>query len=330
MRGHRLHALAAALVIVSAAASLPLVTSSSFSDVTANGGNSISALPDWTAPTVTAVTIAKTAGGSAGFIKKSGTYYVYATATDTGAPASGINTVRANVGTVTTGQTAVPLVAGSYSAGGVSYSYRSAQLTAMSTLPAGALTFSVSATDRAGASASANSSVTGDNTVPSASAIQATNVAGGTAGRPEIGDTLTLTYSEVMDWTSILAGWNGTATDVQLALVNGGSSSDYIQVYSSGQVQLPLGTVYLNRTDLLGGSSGSYVTFGPTGIGTPTRMTASGSAISMVLGTPSGAVGTASSAAAMTWTPSTVATDRAGNATSATTRSESGTSDRDF
>ena len=59
-------------------------------------------------------------------------------------------------------------------------------------------------------------------------------------------------------------------------------------------------------------------------------MTASGSAISLVLGTPSGAALTANAAAAMTWTPSAAATDRAGNATSVTTGTESGASDKDF
>lgn len=331
MRRHRLHVLAAALVLVSAAGSLPLLTSSSFSDTTGNEGSSLSALPDWTAPTVAVAAIAKTAGGSAGFIKKSGTYYVYAAPTDSGAPASGIGSVKANVSTITTGQTAVVLVAGSYSAGGVAYQYRSAQLTAKSTLPAGLVAFSVTAIDNAGGSTSANFSVTGDNTVPSASAVQATNVSGGTAGKPELGDTLTLTYSEPMDWASILDDWDGTTTDVVLVLINGnGSSSDYFQVYSTDLALRPLGTIYLNRSDVLTSTSGAYVAFGLSGVGTRTSMTASGSALSFVLGTPTGSVGTAGAAAAMTWTPSTAATDRAGNASTATTRTESGTSDKDF
>ena len=56
--------------------------------------------------------IGKTVGGVTGFIRQGGTYYVYATvATDTGNPASGIASVKANVEGVTTGQTAVALVA---------------------------------------------------------------------------------------------------------------------------------------------------------------------------------------------------------------------------
>jgi len=329
MRVHKLHALGVALLVVSGAGSLPLITSSSFSDATVNSGNLISAAPDWVAPTVSAAAIGKTAGGSTGYIRASGTYYVYAAVADTGAPASGIGSVTANVTTITTGQTAVPLVAGTYTAGGVSYQYRSAQLTAKATLAAGVLGFSVTATDLAANTSSAAAfTATGDNTVPSASDVQATNVAGGTVAMPELNDTLTLTYSEVMDWTTILAGWDGTTTNMRLRLVNGGgNNSDYLETYSSSQVLLPLGTVYLTK-DLLNGAAGIYVEFGATG--TPTRMTASGAAISLVLGTPSGAVGAANAAAAMTWTPSTGATDRAGNATSATTATESGASDKDF
>ncbi len=330
MRGHRLHALAVGLVLVAAAGALPLITSSSFSAATSNNSNLISAAPDWVAPNVSASAIAKTAGGTAGYIRASGTYYVYAAVTETGAPPSGIGSTTANVNTITTGQTAVPLVAGSYTAGGISYGYRSAQLTAKATLAAGPLAFSITATDVAANSATVPFSVTGDNTVPSAFDVQATNVAGGTLAMPELGDTLTLTYSEVMDWTTILAGWDGsTTTDMRLRLVNGGgNNSDYLEAYTSAQVMLPLGTVYLNNKDLLNGAAGVYVEFGATG--TPSRMTVNGAAISFVLGTPSGAVLIANTAAAMTWTPSTGTTDRAGNAMSLTTRTESGASDKDF
>ena len=330
MRGHKLHALAVALVVLAAAGSLPLLTSSSFSASTVSNGNSFLAVPDWTPPTLTAAAIAKTAGGTAGFVKPSGTYYIYANTTDSGAPPSGIGSVSANVSLVTTGQTAVPLVAGSYSAGGVSYPYRSAQLTAKSTLTSGPFAFAVTATDQVALSTSANFSVTGDDLVPSAAAVESTNVAGGTVGKPELGDTLTLTYSEVMDWTTILAGWDGSSTDVLLTFFNGGGGvTDYIQISSTSSVLLPLGTVNLNRSEVVPGATGASVVFGAAGT-THTTMTATGATLTFVLGTPSGLVGTAASAGAMTWTPSIAATDRAGNATSATPRNEVGTVDKDF
>ena len=78
---------------------------------------------------MSAAIIGKTAGGVTGYLKQAGTYYVYAQVTDA---VSSVSTVTANVSTVTTGSTAVAMTAGSYSAGGGSYNYRSALLTATS------------------------------------------------------------------------------------------------------------------------------------------------------------------------------------------------------
>ena len=69
-------------------------------------------------------------GGVGGFIKKGGTYYVYANVTDTGNPASGVSTVNANVSAITSGSTAATLTAGTFTVDGVSYNRRSASLTA--------------------------------------------------------------------------------------------------------------------------------------------------------------------------------------------------------
>ena len=78
------------------------------------------------APSASASVIAKPQGGTAGYVTlESATYYVYANVADSGNPASGIASVKANVSNVTSGQTAVALVAGSYTVDGVSYNYRS-------------------------------------------------------------------------------------------------------------------------------------------------------------------------------------------------------------
>ena len=200
---------------------------------------------------MSAAAIGKAAGGSVGFVKANGTYYVYASATDSGAPASGIGSVSCQRehghdgadGGGAGGRQPTPQA-------GSPTQYRSAQLTAKATLAAGPLAFTVAgnATRLPHSSSAAAFSVTGDNTVPSASDVQATNVAGGTLAMPELNDTLILTYSEVMDWTTILAGWDGTTTNMRLRLVNGGgTTADYVEAYSSSQVLLPLGTVYADQ-----------------------------------------------------------------------------------
>src|SRR5438093_2433242 len=161
---------------------------------------------DTVAPTVSASVITKTTPYNSGLIHQGGTYYVYATVTDGGAVPSGVNTVTANVSNVTTGQTAVSLVSGSYSVGGVSYNYRSASLTANAVLTEGSKSYTITATDVAGNSGTTSGfSVTVDNTHPSASDVQTANV--GVAGRPEIGDTTTTNFQEPSDPVATHSGW---------------------------------------------------------------------------------------------------------------------------
>ena len=275
---------------------------------------------DVTAPLVGSAVIAKSGGGVGGYVRQAGQYYVYANVTDQGSPASGVATVRANVSTVTSGATAVALTAGSYTVEGVSYNYRSAVQTASNPLSAGAKAFSITAADAASNAATQGGfSAVVDNTAPSAADVQTVN-GGATPGRAEAGDQLVLTYSEPMDPSRVLAGWTGASTTVTLRLVHNGGG-DRVQIRDAADAAtLPLGTVFLNRTDFTGGTR-SF---------TGSMMVMSGSTITITLGTPDGAVTTAGGAAAMTWTPVNTAWDRAGNACATTTRTEVAPADLDF
>ncbi len=276
---------------------------------------------DTTAPVVSAAVIAKTAGGTPGYVKRSGTYYVYANANDPGFPTSGVSQVRANVNNITTGSTNVLLTAGSYTIGGVTYGYRSASLTSSNTLTAGAKSFTVWAIDTVGNTSAGSpftGSVTADITKPAPSNVQTTNA--GTAGKAETGDKLILTYNESMEPISILAGWNGAATTVTLRLTNNGGG-DRVTIYNAANTTLlPLGTIRLQRTDY----TTATVNF------TNSTMTLVGGVVTITLGTPSGAVTTAAGTATMRWTPSATATDLAGNTSSTTSFNETGTADVDF
>jgi hypothetical protein len=279
-------------------------------------------------PTVAGAAIAKSAGGTPGYIKQGGTYYVYANVSGSGTPPAGVSSLTADVSSVTTGQTAASLSSGSWTVGGQSYNYRSAQLTAKTTLTAGSKSFTVSLTDSASVKATTSYSVTVDNTALAASGIQTANAGGGTAGRAEIGDTMTLTYSEAVDPNSLFSGWDGSSMNVAVVLVDGGSSAnDTIQVWDVPHVtQIPFGTIDLGRKDYL--TSHSLDAFGVSG--TPSTMVMSGSTITITLGTPSVTADTAAGSGTMTWTPSASATDRAGNAASTSTVNESGGGDREF
>jgi Bacterial Ig-like domain len=300
-------------------------TYSAFSGTTSNPSNSFTAAPDFAPPTATAV-LAKSTGYSTGSIKQGGTYYVYANFTDTGNPASGFSSATADVHTITTGQTSVAFSSGSFSAAGTSYSYRTAQLTANNPLAAGTYNFTITSTDVAGNSGTQTLSATVDNTGPTGSDVQATNVSGGTVGKAEIGDTITITYSEAIDPDSIVSGWNGSSTNMGVLLSNGGGpNNDAISFWNSAfTVQLPLGSINLGRQDYTTGT----VAFGFSG--TPSTMVVSGNSITITLGTASAADTIAAGTGTMSWTPSATATDLAGNACSTTTVNESGAADKEF
>jgi hypothetical protein len=293
---------------------------------------SFTAAADWTAPTASAAVIGRTTAYYTGYIKQDASYYVYANVTDTGSPASGIESVTANVDTTTSAHPAVALVAGSYTAAGVAYNYRSAALMANSTLAAGSYAFTIASTDKAANSETQSFTVTVEDTAPAASDVQSTNVSGGTVGHLDLGDTLTLTYNEVIDPYSILSGWSGASTKVQVYLVDGGGNNNVIDVYNteSMPVQLPVGTIDLGSKEYLTTGSGQHVVYGAPGTATASTMVQSGSSIVITLGTPGGASSTSTKHAAMLWTPSTSPTDIAGNAVSASTATQTGTTHVNF
>jgi len=271
-------------------------------------------------PVVGAATIQKAEGGLPGVIRPSGTYRVYATITD---PGSAITAATTNVSAITAGATASALTAGTWTIAGVTYNYRSALLTAGNKLNAGTQTFTIAATDSFAHSVTSSPfSVTIDTTKPNASSLTTTNHAGGIVGRAETGDSITFTFSEPIDPNSILAGWDGTATPVTLQLLNaGGGGGDRVQIWdATNTTQLPLGVVRLGST----GYTSTSINF------TNSTMTRTGNAITVVLGTPSGAGATAVVTSNTRWSPSTTATDLAGNTCQNTAVNEPGAADAEF
>jgi chitinase len=169
-----------------------------------------------------------------------------------------------------------------------------------------------------GISVQANRVIDND-TTPTGSNIQTTN--GGTANTPDAGDTVVFTYSEQMLSTSILAGWNGSSTNVTVR-INQVGGGDTLEVRNAaGTATLPLTNVPLALNN-------NYVT--ATAVFNAT-MVQSGATITITLGTQtSGTVRTDNSNGTMSWNPSTTATDLAGHACSTTATAESGTADPDF
>jgi hypothetical protein len=244
--------------------------------------------------------------------------------------------VTADASVLTAGQTAVALstTGGPWTVEGVSYNYRSAQLTAAASISEGLKSWSITAIDLATPTANSTGALdynmTVDNTAPSVSAMAGTNKAGGTLSMIEVDDVLTLTFSEQIDPDSIISGWNGAGTqNITIRISNGsGGTNDIMTFYDvTDSTQLPLGQVFLGRNDYVSAAS----TFGGPGAATHTRMTQAAGVITVTLGSrTAGTVGTAGSTATMRWTPSASAFDRAGNPMPTTQINEAAPLDRDF
>ena len=183
-------------------------------------------------------------------------------------------------------------------------------------------TLVVRATDAVGNTSTSSTAFVIDRIAPTAVGFTTTN--GTTAHKLDLADTFTLTYSEAIAPSSIIAGWTGTSTPVVVRATNSGQSNDTLTVYSAdNSTALPLGTVNLKRKDYVTGS----MTFGLTG--TVSTLTMTGSSLTIKLGNPSSTsfnavvAGTANA----TWTPASGATDLAGNAAAVTSYTET---DNDF
>ena len=314
-------------------------TFATFASEAESAGNQIAAAADFRPPQVTAAVLGKTLGSATGFVKPGSTYYVYANvATDTGNPASGIDTVTADVASFSAGSTTAALAPGSYTAAGTSYGYRSPALTAGAAVPEGPTAFTVTATDNVLNAATLGGSAVIDSTAPQGADAQTANA--GSNGLAEQGDAIVLTFSEPVEPHSILAGWSGAATNVAARIADNGllalpTGNDTVQIYdSANKALLPLGSVDLGRGDYVSGLLGGHIRFGASG--TPSTMSLSGSAVTIVLGTY-GTPGlfeafrtTAAGAGTMSWSPTATPYDRAGNTASTAATAETGAVDRDF
>lgn len=280
-------------------------SAASFTDASQNP-QTVSAVADFLAPSAAASVIAKSEGGAAGYVRAGGNYRVYANVTDSGNPASKTSSVKANLSTLTAGQTAVALSSGSFSAGGVSYNYRSAQLKVDSGVSAGTKSYALTLLDGAGNSRVQSFSVTVDNGPFAGSSFSTANAAGKNSGEPEEGDSVTFTYDDAPEPESIKSSWGGEATSVKVSI------SD-----SSGNETLTVSNVDLGSVSL----KGDYVDSGKTVNFSSSSMTLSGNLVTIVLGSPSSSsnANDDNGDRAPVWSPSSSAYDLAGNACSTAT-----------
>lgn len=308
MRAHAVVGLA--LVALAACALAVGFSAASFTDSTQNP-QTVSAAADFLAPSASASVVGKAEGGTAGYVRAGGNYRVYANVTDSGAPSSKTSSVKADLSALTSGQTAVALTAGNYSFDGVAYNYRSAQLKVGSGVGPGTKSYALTLLDGAGNSG-VQSFPVAVNGPFAGSSFSTANGPGNDSGEPEEGDTVSFTYSDDPEPTSIKSSWEGEATSVKVSIAD-----------SSGNETLSVSGVSVGSVAL----KGDYVDSGKTVSFSSSSMTLSGSTVTIVLGDVSspGNVNDDNGSRAPVWSPSSAADDRAGNACSTATVTGAGT-----
>jgi hypothetical protein len=134
--------------------------------------------------------------------------------------ASAVANMALSGNVITTGSNAVNLTPGSFSCAGTSYNFQSASLVADGGI-SGTRSFDIAATDVAGNRSTTSWSVRVDGTSPGPTGLVTTNVAGGSAGHIDTGDSFSVTMSEAtIDLPRISAGWSGGPLAVFLRVFN--------------------------------------------------------------------------------------------------------------
>ena len=286
------------LVALAACVLAVAFSAASFTETQANP-QTIGAAADWSAPSASASAIDQVEARTAGYIRSSVGYYVYANVSESGSPPSGIASVKADVANVSSSPTEVSLVAGSYSADGVSYNYRSAELKAKSSLSAGSKTYTLELADSAGNKASQSFSVMSYAGFKGED-FETANTSGGTEGKPEKGDAVSFEFNNLPEARSIVSGWDGSGTKSVTVSLLDSSSNDTMSVSGATIGTVALKGNYTEGTTTFAGSS----------------LSLSGLTVTIALGTPSGKPATDSGKTKAVWTPVASILDLAGNACS--------------
>jgi hypothetical protein len=157
-----------------------------------------------------------------------------------------------------------------------------------------------------------------DNTAPAPLDVQGGN--GGVALRPDTGDWLRFSWNEAVAPASVRTGWNGSALAVLVNVANSGSRDTLtITPASGGGTVNLLGAALALNADVVSAAT----VFDAT-------MVQSGTTITVTLGARRSGTVRNGASRTMTWTPTALTKDIAGNASPATAVTETGTADADF
>ena len=171
-----------------------------------------------------------------------------------------------------------------------------------------------------------------DNTAPRGFDVQTTN--SGNAGKLDAGDTMSLTYNELMKTGTFTSGWDGSALAVTLRLRDGGllglgSKDDSVDLLRSGSA-VNLGSVNLFEDYISTNLTAQFNASVAASTTTVNGISATRITITVGSQTTGQTVRTVFLSSTMSWRPSALATDLAGRPASTVAVSESGAADRQF
>lgn len=319
------------------AASAP--TLSAWVTTTSTPPGTLSAIPDWVAPTIDRVVVQKTQGGKPNHVKPTGTYHVCSQiGADTGNPASGLKSVLVSATSLTTNIVSGVLgVLGTGSPCAATDNRDSGSLTVAAGTTVGTKSVSLTVSDNAAPTNNTrteSASVTVDSNPPDPVSFETVNKTNGTEGKPEPGDTVVFTFDEPIDPHAIFPGWNGSGSQTVFGYFVQQGNNDRFQIFRQVNATYP----QVPLTNTTAGST-NYVALGRNYVGasvafTGSTMTVSGDEVRIVLGTPDPAVtiNTDLGTTATAWYTNTTLFDYAGNFLSATPNplTESGGLDTEF
>ena len=159
---------------------------------------------------------------------------------------------------------------------------------------------------------------------------------GATAGKLEANDTVTFTYTNQVNLSTLTTGWSGAATAVRVRVRDGnllglGTKGDTLDVQLASGATVNLGSVIL-KDDYV--KTNKTAVFNATMTAATTTVAgASATVITLKLGTLASGSGVRTvntPTASMVWTPAAAATDLFGRACSTAPVTETGALDREF
>ncbi len=161
-----------------------------------------------------------------------------------------------------------------------------------------------------------------ENVAPFGVDVQTTS-GGAIVGRPDSGDTISLTYSEAIAPALVLAGWDGTSTAITVRVTNNASNDRMDFRNAAGVTRLNLVNTANDLLLARNYTAGTVVLNG--------TIVRNGNTITVTIGSlTSGTLVTAATTGAITWRPSASAQDMYGKASTTTMVTETGTADIDF